>query len=600
PGVKIVTAGPLFTLAKMIGIDLGWTPGTATAVAKAIDGTQYLDVGVAGLVTTVLSKAAAALPLLDPVVVLLENVIKGLDLSKLDLIGIRVPITIGFGLGAFSLGQAYNQIVTNLANQPGGLDDKGANLLGSLTIMPEILLNNLGRANGGLLARFYPVGDLLGINTITPDAQAAHSGSGLDVLGTGISLGAANILPVKVDATLEYQPFSDFAAWPDPFSLLNNLVAGTLPTYLLRGISTNTLTSQLESALGAITGGILGNKALAANIYLTIPTATLPLLEPLYLAGDVANMVSFGTLGGFFTRLANALSPALTSLVNLGYTDVVRNSDGTYSRTLDSAGQAVPFFSFPNLNWSRVPGDILHDLQVGLQKQFSATPTAAPPNIIEALVSLLTGGKVKLGFNPLAGPLAAVGKILSTLIGDLTGTLRGLTAKTTSVAATHAAALPAATNKLVALPAASAAAVGDSAHPAGKAGAATKADAADKTDTADKTDKAMKSSGKHAAADDGTAPVDSGKAPKHALPDSSDSAGTTSPVKSSGGKKSGQKDGQDVPSLKVVHDATSSVAGSVAASAADAAKPGAKASGNKGNPGAHHGSSGNRAGGHAA
>ncbi|MGB8406687.1 MAG: hypothetical protein WCE30_21760, partial [Mycobacterium sp.] len=42
PGVKIVTAGPLFTLAKMIGIDLGWTPGTATAVAKAIDGTQYL------------------------------------------------------------------------------------------------------------------------------------------------------------------------------------------------------------------------------------------------------------------------------------------------------------------------------------------------------------------------------------------------------------------------------------------------------------------------------------------------------------------------------------------------------------------------------
>ena len=40
-------------------------------------------------------------------------------------------------------------------------------------VLPLILLNNLGRANGGMLARFYPIGDLLGINFITPDVAAA-------------------------------------------------------------------------------------------------------------------------------------------------------------------------------------------------------------------------------------------------------------------------------------------------------------------------------------------------------------------------------------------------------------------------------------------
>lgn len=458
-GINVVTAGPVFTLAKMIGIDLGWTPGTADAIAKAVDGTSYLHVGIAGLITTVLDRAEAALPLLDPLVVTLKSVIEAVDLSRLDLIGIRVPLTVGFGLGAFALGQAYDQIVQGLANGPDGVNNRGANILGGLTIMPEVLLNNLGRANGGLLARFYPFGDLLGINTVTPDVNAVHSGQGLDVLGTGIALGASNLLPVKVDATLEYQPFSDLAAWPNPFSLLNNLIAGTEPSYLLRGISTDTLAAQLETAVGAVTGSILSGDPLAANIYLTIPTATLPLLEPLYLAGDVLNMVTFGTVGRIFTGLANALAPAISSLVNLGYTDVVRNADGTYTRTLDQAGRAVPFFSLPNIDWSRVPGDIVHDLQVGLTKEFfSGNPTPAPPNVITALVSLLTGGRVDLSHNPLAGPLSALANAVTTLVNNVTGALRGLVGGS----AAAAAAVPSTTATLIELPARAAAAVKDS------------------------------------------------------------------------------------------------------------------------------------------
>jgi len=583
PGVKIVTAGPVFTLLKMIGIDLGWTPGTANAVAKAVDDTQYLDLGVAGLVNTVLDKAKV-IPLLDPLVDALQTVINGIGLPKLDLLDVRVPVTVGWGFGAFSLGQAYNKIVQDLANQPDGAANGGANLLGSLTIMPEILLNNLGRANGGLLARFYPIGDLLGINTVTPDVTAVHSGNGLDVLGSGISLGAANLLPVKVDATLEYQPFSDFAAWPDPFTLANNLVAGTLATYLLRGISTDTLTSQLENALGKITGDILGGNSLAANIYLTIPTATLPLLEPLYLTGDVVNMMSFGTLGGLFTRLANALSPALSSLVNLGYTDVVRNADGTYTRTLDDAGDVVPFFSFPKVNWSKVPGDIWHDLLTGIQKEFfSANPTATPPNVVEAVVSLLTGGRLKLGVNPLAGPLKAVGKVVSTLIKNLTGTLRGLTARSAgATSAAGAASVPSTAAKMVSLSAASTAAVADSS----KSG----------TDASTKSDKAT-AKGKHAAADT-AAPADSGKTPKHAKGDKGSADPATSTDASAGTEKSAtkpvKKGGHDRPALNVVRGSggTASSAGSSGGStgAADsgAAKSSTKTSGKNGKSTGRH------------
>ena len=192
-----------------------------------------------------------------------------------------------------------------------------------------------------------------------------------------MGIGGANLLPIKVDATLEYQPFSDLAAWPNPFSLANNLVAGTLPTYLLRGISTNTLLNQITTQLGALTGGLLGGNPLAVNVYLTVPTRTLPFMEPMYLTGDFLNMVSFGTLGDPVYRLANALAPAMTSLVNLGYTDVVRNPDGTYSRTLNEAGTPTPFFSFPNIDWQRVPGDVMNSLAAGLRPELRLrTPIA--------------------------------------------------------------------------------------------------------------------------------------------------------------------------------------------------------------------------------
>ncbi|WP_212807903.1 MULTISPECIES: hypothetical protein [unclassified Mycolicibacterium] len=457
PGVNIVTAGPVFTLLKIAGLDLGWTPGTANAIANAINNTDYLDVGAMGLINEVLDRATklgGLGPLIGALQVVINTVGDAIGLDKLDLIDVRVPLSVGFGLGAFSMGQAYSKVVADLANQPGGANHAGP-VLGSLTVLPMILLNNLGRANGGLLARFYPIGDLLGINLITPDVHAMNSG-GIPLLNTGLGIGGANLLPIKVDATLEYQPFSDLAAWPNPFSLANNLVAGTLPTYLLRGISTATLTSQLTSQLGDLAGGLLGGNPLAVNIYLTIPTNTLPLMEPMYLTGDVLNMVSFGTLGSPIYKLANALAPAMTSLVNLGYTDVVRNPDGTYSRTLNDPGTPTPFFSFPNVNWQKVPADIMNSLVAGFKKEFfSANPTDAPDNAVEALIKLITGGKLG-GFNPLGGLAGTVQNLLNGVLGTLGGltqgaTVNSLAAKEGVVSATAATDIPSTTPKLAPL-----------------------------------------------------------------------------------------------------------------------------------------------------
>lgn len=558
PGVNIVTAGPVFTLLKIAGLDLGWTPGTANAIANAINNTDYLDVGAMGLINEVLDRASnlgGLGPLISALQVVINTVGDAIGLDKLDLIDVRVPLSVGFGLGAFSMGQAYSKVLADLANQPGGANHSGP-VLGSLTVLPMILLNNLGRANGGLLARFYPIGDLLGINLITPDVAAAHSG-GIPLLNTGLSIGGASLLPIKVDATLEYQPFSDLAAWPNPFSLANNLVAGTLPTYLLRGISTATLTNQLTSQLGDLTGGLLSGNPLAVNIYLTIPTNTLPLMEPMYLTGDVLNMVSFGTLGSPIYKLANALAPAMTSLVNLGYTDVVRNADGTYSRTLDDAATPTPFFSFPNVNWQKVPADIMNSLVAGFKKEFfSANPTAAPDNAVEALIKLLTGGKLG-SFNPLGGLAGTVQNLLNGVLGTLGGltqgaTVNSLAAKEGVVSPTAATDIPSTTPKLAPLSASLTGLTGTSKKDGkqatdqtagekdktaedttGTTPAAedpktdpkaepkaedTKTDpkADPKTDT--KTD-TEQSSGKHAAEEGTPSTPDSGKKPKHAADD---------------------------------------------------------------------------------
>jgi hypothetical protein len=199
------------------------------------------------------------------------------------------------------------------------------------------------------------------------------------------------------------------------------LVGAVLPTYLLRGIDTSNLTPQLLDQVEAAVARTTNlNVPLSLNLYLTLQTNSLPMLEPLYLAADVVNLATFGSVFNPFERLANALAPALTSLTNLGYTDVVRNPDGTYTRTLDEAGVPTPFMSFPGVNWNRVPGDIINSLIKGFQKEFlSGHPTPGTPNAITGLLKLLTGA---------LDPLGGLGSVLNGLPGLITDTISPLAA----------------------------------------------------------------------------------------------------------------------------------------------------------------------------
>jgi hypothetical protein len=522
PGLNVITAGPVFTLLKLLGTDLGWVPSLPNAVAREINQSDYLEVGVNGLLNTLLGRLTAQLPG-NPLIPLLQGVIDGLTENLPDVVHLRVPVTMGIGLGAFAVATGYEKVLADLPNQPGGTNYQGVDpLLGSITVLPMLLLFNPARPNGGAFARFYPLFGLLGINTVNPETQASSSGGLLPILNTGLSLGGANLIPILIDLGVEYHPSSDLAAWPNPFTLANNLMAGVLPTYILRGLTLDTVTEQLDTQLGEALGGIAEGDPLALNLYLTLPSATLPLLEPLYLAADVVNLATFGALRpNVIERLANALAPALSALVNLGYTDVVRNPDGTYTRTLTEAGVPTPFLSFPSgINPIQVPVDVVNLLVKGFQKEFvSGNPTPGTPNAITTLLDFLGG----------VGPLSGLGELLNNLQGLVNNQISPLAAT----------ALPSAASKMVTL----------STDPEGDV-----------------------STGKHAAPADAPVPDDTGAEPKHAAeetetPTEETASETTDPGSSEEDEPTGPTTPKPKPPRNPVGDvvggATHAVAGVV-------------------------------------
>jgi hypothetical protein len=484
PGINIITAGPLFSVLKFAGVDLGWVPGLPNSVADEINGTPYLDVSALGVLDTLIPLIPNTLKNL-PVITALKIVQGTLQATgDLNVIDARVPVVVGFGIGAFAAGAAYQQVVADLPNQPGGANYTGTSpLAGSLTILPLILLRNPGRANGGLFARFYPEAALLGIDTITPDTEvtSSTSGGGLNtpVGTTGIILGGANLVPIKVDGTVEYDALSDFPAWPNPAALANSAAALFFPTYILRGVTAASLTEvvngqvtpQLAAALGNTTG------PLALNLYLTVPVnGALPLLEPIKLPVDVINLFTGLNLNN---PIATALEPALTSLVNLGYTDVQRNVvNGVpqYDRTLDQAGVITPFGSLPqNVDWVQVPGDLFAQLGAGVQQAIadgfvSDTPVVNPLAIIAHLLGIdglpgsggatgpLSGATDLTGLTDSAVAAAAGAAIPAVVSPDpAPRSAKLLTAKDTEPAAAAATAAPAPAVKTAPTPASAAA-----------------------------------------------------------------------------------------------------------------------------------------------
>ncbi|MGV0674557.1 AAA family ATPase [Mycolicibacterium fortuitum] len=414
-GANVITTGGLFTLIRLLGVDLGWVPSFPNSVADEINNTPYLDVSLDSIFKALgLPTSGLKFDSLKAALELLGITLPPLSTNAAD---VRIPIVAGWGFGAFAAGAAYQQVVDDLPNQPGGANYTGTNpLLGSFTILPMILIDNPGRANGGILARAYPLFGLLGIDTVTPDTQVQSSGtsivSGIPVVGDiplfGLTPGGANLIPIKIDATAEYLPLSDFAAWPNPFTMANNVAAGMFPTYILRNQSLDTLgtvlVDQVVSQLGADITDYLDNPGddpqlgPKLNIYITIPANSLPLLEPTYLAYDVVNLLTGANLNN---PIGTALSPVLTSLVNLGYTDVSYNpTTGIYERSLDEADVPTAFGTLPaDVDWEQVPGHLVNNLVTGIQKAISDGLVSQTPvsNPIKTLLGLLGVGNSATG-----------------------------------------------------------------------------------------------------------------------------------------------------------------------------------------------------------
>lgn len=395
PGVNVITAGPTFTVLKLLGVDLGWVPSLPNSVAQEINDSPYLQIGANAALNAILGgllgPTLANLPTpldLGSVIAQLTSLLDPITGQLPDVIDARLVPTIGIGLGAFAAAMAYDKVIADLKNQPGGSAYAGVNpLLGSLTILPLVLINNPARPDGGLFARFGDLAALFGINTVNPTTHATSENGTIPVLGSGLSLGGANILPILIDATYEYEPLSDFASWPNPVTLVNNLAASLFPTYLLRGLSLDGVADQLVKQLGNVS-----LDPVALNLYLTLHSSTLPMLEPLYLASDVLNIVGLSPLAQIPMRIANALAPALRILTDVGYANVVRNADGTYTRDFSTAGTEVPFLSFPNLNPLLVLGDTVHALFGGIQKELGPNPTPNTPNVLATLLNVIFGG----------------------------------------------------------------------------------------------------------------------------------------------------------------------------------------------------------------
>jgi len=438
PGLNLITTGPLFGLLSLFGIDYGRVPALPSSIADEIEGTPFATANFPGIgsylsaTQEALAKAALT-PILIAAGVPLRKV--GPDITAIlgpipDLAAVRVIPVVGVGLGAFAAGAAYEQVAEDFGDQP--IEDGG--LLGSYTILPMILVLNPGRANGGPLARAYPLFRLIGIDTVTPETHVqSEGGTPIDIDGdTGLAIGGDNLIPIKLDLGIQNFPASDFAAWPNPVTLANNGAALLFPTYIIRGFDEAAVETSLEDQLEAQLPGALASRPLALNFYLTVPIKGAPVLEPTYLAVDALNLV---TGGEFNNPIGTALNPVLESAGNLGYTDVDRQLvDGEYQyvRTFDDTGTPTAFFSFPDVDWEKVPGDLFNLLGYGLREAIDqGIEGDASPNAIAEVLKLLgldnssSSSSSSLGLSSFGGLTEGlVGNALGSTLGSQSETLR--------------------------------------------------------------------------------------------------------------------------------------------------------------------------------
>ena len=271
-----------------------------------------------------------------------------------------------------------------------------------LTVLSLILVRNPGRANGGVYARFAPLYEALtGVNPVTPDRQDVlpdgvnpelltdllkgdTSSLSIDELGDLQAVlesadGKPIIVTLKADIGWQYDLMSDAPATANPIAWANSVASAVFLTNLLTGVDFDDLGD----------GGHIGDDG---TIYYTIPVNELPLLTPLRLPAQALGTVMNLAPNSINTPLADALEPALRALVNIAYTDVVRNEDGTWTRTLDQFDENQLFGTqtITRAQAAYLPGDILTALGYGFGTELNQVLTEASAQLATALKVQLT------------------------------------------------------------------------------------------------------------------------------------------------------------------------------------------------------------------
>ena len=363
----VFTTGPIFRALDAVGVDI----------------TDFLPPEVQAILDT-LGVSIENVPANS---VDIYNAINGVSFG---LTRSRSGAVVGLGLGSSATSHAYQALIaSSQGDTPEGYDPlvPGSRLLPNRTNLVFFLIRNPGRPNGGLCARFAPLAALFGVDTVTPPGgRVPDSVDGID-LNAGM-----------IDVTWAYDVLSDAPVTLNPVSWANSIAASIFLTNLLGGVQVagdDPETALLNAGL-ILTGGLVGVTPTGQTSYITLVPNDLALLEPMRLPVRVINAVTGWNLG---TPLADAIQPAVQILVDIGYPDVVREPDGTYHRTYDTAGTPTPLLSeFPldsPAAYLQVPFDVVRALVRGFQDVFfpprSTTPTTPQtPLSIEAVSDSLT------------------------------------------------------------------------------------------------------------------------------------------------------------------------------------------------------------------
>ncbi|OMC36548.1 PE-PPE domain-containing protein [Mycobacterium sp. GA-1841] len=310
---------------------------------------------------------------------------------------------------------------------PGGVID--------VTLLTVNLLRNPGRPNGGLYSRFAPIYQALtDVNPVTPERQdvlpeglegLSLSDLSFDDLGNLVAVaesldGKPIVLTVlKTDTTWEYDILSDAPVTGSPVAWANSAAAALLP---------------LTLGASLLDGSGVGAKLYVApdgTIYTTITQDQLPLLAPARLA---AGLLSVATGEDVNTPVADALEPLLKLLVDTSYTDVERNADGTWTRTLDE--MHVPtLFGTQTLTREQsalLAGDIIAELGKGVGSEYTDIVQRVTTRVVNFLEDndIQVSDAVKVAAAKLATEPGAAIRTVSRRIGDdVSKVLTGIEAK---------------------------------------------------------------------------------------------------------------------------------------------------------------------------